>query len=70
MVPTSIKMLSQPDIWICDTGASSHSTNKKSGAKNERNTGSASLGHAGQAFKATMTVDLPGQYVTKTVNVV
>ena len=47
MVPTSFKMLSQPDIWICDTGASSHSTNDKSGAVNERNNGSASLGHAG-----------------------
>ena len=55
-------MLSQPDIWICDTGASSHSTNDKSGAVNERNNGSASLGHA---LKSTLTVNLPGQYVTK-----
>ena len=46
MVPTSFEMLSQPDIWICDMGTSSHSTNDKSGAVNERNNGSASLGHA------------------------
>ena len=65
MIPTSFEMLSQQDIWICDTGASSHSTNDKSGATNEKNTGSASLGHAGQALKATMTIDLAGRYVTK-----
>ena len=65
MVPTSLEMLSQPDIWICNMGASSHSTNGRSGTKNERNTESASLGHTGQALNATMTIDIPGQYVTK-----
>ena len=65
VIPTTFEMLSQPDVWICDTGASSHSTNDNSGARNEKDTGSASLGHAGQALKATMTIDLLGQYVTK-----
>ena len=64
-IPTSFGVLQQTDVWICDTGASSHSTNSSSGGQNVKDTGSASLGHAGQALKATKTIDLPGQYVTK-----
>ena len=59
-IPTSFKILQQKDIWICDTGASSHSTNSSSDAQNAKDTGSASLGHAGHALKATKTIDLPG----------
>ena len=64
-IPTSFAVLQQPDIWICDTGASSHSTNNSNGGKNVKDTRSASLGHAGEALKATKTIDLSGQYVTK-----
>ena len=64
-IPTSFAVLQQTDIWICDTGASSHSTNNSSGGQNVKDTGSVSLGHAGEALKATKTIDLPGQYVTK-----
>ena len=64
-IPTSFAVLQQTDIWICDTGASSHSTNNSSGGPNVKDTGSASLGHAGEALKATKNMDLPGQYVTK-----
>ena len=62
-MPKSFEMLYQTDIWICDTGASSHSTNNKIGAENERRSGSASLGHAGEAIEATLTIDLPGQFM-------
>ena len=51
-MPVSFELLKQKDIWICDTGASTHSTYNKEGATNERQTGSASLGHAGTAVKA------------------
>ena len=64
-IPRSFEMLYQNDIWICDTGASSHSTNKKTGAENEKESRSASLGHAGEALEATSTIDLPGQFMTK-----
>ena len=64
-IPASFEILYQNDIWICDTGASSHSTPYRLGARNERASGSASLGHAGEAVKATSTIDLPGQFVAK-----
>ena len=59
-IPTSFAVLQQIDIWICATGASSHSTNNSSGGQNVKDTGIASLGHAGEALKATKTIDLPG----------
>ena len=61
----SFVVLQQTDIWICDTGASSHSTKNSSGRQNVKVMGSASLGHTGETLKATKTIDLPGQYVTK-----
>lgn len=64
-MPVSFDLLYQDDIWICDTGASSHSSNSRSGAQNERKSGSTSLGHAGEAIEATSTIDLPGQYVAR-----
>ena len=47
-MPASFEVLSQNDIWICDTGASSHSTFCRLSARNERDYGSTSLGHAGE----------------------
>ena len=44
-MPTTFEILYEDDVWICDTGASSHSTNNKLGARNEKNSGSASVGH-------------------------
>ena len=63
-IPTSFAVLQQTDIWICDNGTSSHSTNNSYGGQNVKDTGSASLGHAGEALKATKTIDLPGKYAT------
>ena len=59
----SFDTLFNGDIWICNTRASSHSTNKLSGAKNVQDSGTPSLGHTGAAVKATKIIDLPGQFV-------
>ena len=63
-VPMRFEMLYESDIWIGDSGASSHSTNIKTGAVNKRQFGSASLGHMGEAVEATSTIDVSGQLVT------
>ena len=64
-MPTSFEIRYESDIWICDTGASSHSTNDATGAKNIQDSGSPCLGHTGEAMKAVKTIDVPGQFVTK-----
>ena len=64
-MPVSFELLKQTDMWICDTGASTHSSYNKEGATNERQTGSASLGHVGTAVNAECTVDVPGRFVTR-----
>ena len=64
-MPASFEILYQSDIWICNTGASSHSTNNRSGANNERDSGSTSLGHAGQVLETTITIDLPDHFLAR-----
>ena len=51
------------DIWICNTGASSHLTNKIDGATNIRDLGTPSLGHAGTAVDALKTIDVLGLFI-------
>jgi len=62
-MPVLFEILYQDNIMICDYGASKNTVKSKLGAINERKSTSASLGHAGQAVKATSTVDVPGQFV-------
>ena len=62
---TSFELLYSDDIWICDTGASSHSSKSNSGAKNVKQNGSQSLGHSGKAVEAISTMNLPGQFIGK-----
>ena len=64
-VPASMDALRDANIWICDSGASNHSTNSDAGARNKRDTTSASLGHVGQAVKATSSIDVPGYFLGK-----
>ena len=64
-MPTSFEILYESDIWISDTGASSHLTKDATGAKNIQDSGSPSLGHTNEAMKAVKTIDVPGQFVTK-----
>ena len=44
-VPMCFEMLYESDMWIGDSGASSHSTNNKAGTVNERQFGSVSWAH-------------------------
>ena len=62
---TSFELLYSDDIWICSTGASSHSSKSNSGAKNVKANGSQSLRHSGKAVEAISTMDLPGQFIGK-----
>mmetsp|Transcript_12683 Transcript_12683/g.27426 ORF Transcript_12683/g.27426 Transcript_12683/m.27426 type:complete len:127 (-) Transcript_12683:424-804(-) len=64
-MPASFEILYQNNIWICDTVATSHLTPYRLGTRNIRDSGSASLGHAGEAMKATNTIDLSGQFVAR-----
>ena len=60
-MPASFEILYHDNIkMICNSGASNNAVKSKSGAINERKSSSASFGHAGQAVKATCTVDVPG----------
>ena len=62
---TSFELLYSDDIWICDTGASSHLSKSNSVAKNVKQNGSQSLGHSGKAVEAISTMNLPGQFIGK-----
>jgi hypothetical protein len=64
-LPATIELLSQLDIWICDTGASCHSTYSPVGAINIRNSGISTVGHVGQAVATTKTIDIPGRFVSR-----
>ena len=54
----SIDILSDPEMWICDTGASNHSTFSKLGNSAERPSDTQSQGISGPARKAESEVDL------------
>ena len=56
-IPTAFEVLYQRNTWICNTGASGHSANSRLGAYNKRDSGSASIGHAGEALEKTVTID-------------
>ena len=44
-VSLTFKLLYLDDIWICDSGALSHSSKSKRGAKNMKESSDQSLGH-------------------------
>ena len=64
-MPASFELLYSDDIWICNTGTSSHSSKSNNGAKNVKANGSQSLGHSGKAVEAISTMDVPGQFIGK-----
>ena len=64
-MPTSFEILYEGNVWICDTGASSHLTNDASETKNVRNSGSPGIGHTSESVKAYKTIDLQGQFMAK-----
>ena len=55
----SLEILKDPEIWICDTGASNHLTFAKVGWLAERPSKTQSQGISGQARKAGSEIDLP-----------
>ncbi len=62
LMPVSIDILKEDDIWICDSGASCHSTHNKIGAENERIGGVANVGVTGDAIPCSSTIDLSGRF--------
>ncbi len=48
-MPSSFELLYSEDIWICDTGASSHSSKSNCEAMNIKSNDSQSLRHFGKA---------------------
>ena len=58
-------ILRKEDIWICDTGASNHSTNSDACARDRRETNSSSVGHVGPVVKATSSIGIPGWFLGK-----
>jgi hypothetical protein len=60
----TLDMLKEPEIWVCDTGATHHSCRSKEGAINERPASSSTLGHAGNPVKEESIIDLKGQFMT------
>jgi hypothetical protein len=65
-VMTTLTILHQEDVWICDTGASNHVTWCNKGARNIRKTQSLSLGHTSEAIETTAMIDVTGLFVLKT----
>ena len=61
----ALAILRQDDVWICDTGASTHVTRCNVGARNIRDTMVYSLGHTGSAMESTALIDIPGIFVNK-----
>ena len=60
-----LELLRSPSTWICDSGASCHSTNNLQGTSNVRRGGMSTVGHAGAAVSATHTVDIRGHFKPK-----
>ena len=64
-VPAKFEVLRDPDVWICDSGASCHSTNNSAGAVNVRASDVKTYGHHGDAVPAEKMVDIPCQHIYK-----
>ena len=45
-IPATMDILKEEDVWICDTGASNHSTSSDAGARNRKDINSSSVGHS------------------------
>ena len=65
---TAIDVLYEKDVFIADSGASSHSTFTKEGASEEKQDQTATIGHSGEAVESTSTLTLKGQFVDKRGN--
>ena len=60
-----LAMLRQENVWICNTGASTHVTWSSKGMRNVHDRMVYSLGHTGSAAESNALVDIPGVFVSK-----
>ena len=58
----TMTILHQENIWICDTGVSTHVTWNNKGAMNVHDTTMYSLGHVGSAMESTVLIGIPGYF--------
>ena len=65
VTPATFEVLRNDEVWICDTGASSHSTFSGRGGVNSREAGAATIGATGEAVLADSRVDIPGQFARR-----
>lgn len=63
--PASMQLLNSPDIWIGDTGASSHTLFSKEGSKNERESQVTTRGVTGGRISPALDMDLDCLYCDK-----
>ncbi len=61
----TINILHDENVWICDTGASTHVTCSSKCTRNVHKEETLSLGHTGGAVEATAIVDIPGVFTSK-----
>ena len=64
-IPATMDIVCEAGIWICNFGASSHSTNSSAGGKDTRETMRIRLGYIDEAVKVTSSIDVPGFFLGK-----
>ncbi len=60
-----MEILCNKNVWICDTGASTHVTWSSKCARNVHEECTMSLGHTGGAVEATAIMNIPGVFKSK-----
>ena len=61
----TLDTLRNKNVWICDTGASTHVTWNSKCTRNVHEEHTMSLGHTGGAVEATAIIDIPGVFTSK-----
>jgi hypothetical protein len=62
---TGARVLDSPDIWIADTGATSHVTKHKEGGQKHCQTIVRTCGFAGETIQPDCEMDIPVTYIDK-----
>ena len=58
-------ILCDENVWICNTGVSTHVTWSSKCTRNLQEARTYSLGHTGEAVKSTVVIDIPGVFTSK-----
>jgi hypothetical protein len=64
----AMAILRDKNVWICDTGASTHVTRSSKRARNVRETQTYSLGHTDEAVESTAIIDILGVLLKALLN--